>query len=240
MITFKRIEGNNRESGGQQKQEKEFTTDTDSEWRCSSHGSALCVDHSYQAQRRLLITEVCCCVSACEFMCVCVCACAIWVTAQQRVWMDLVKAQTLMQLHSGRFMMWNTKGKETMITFMRCHFRPLLSQEFLEFFASFFPIMCPPSPKWAFVRGLCLTSCSLIKCRSVASTVASVLLLELGLGPQLLVAYFLRIMPWIKLSRETGNHYCDFVTTSLLCRREEWSIQVKYLMCFTLGLFILL
>lgn len=79
MITFKCIEGNNRESGGQQKQEKEFTTDTDSEWRCSSHGSALCVDHSYQAQRRLLITEVCCCVRACECMCVwlrvCVCVC---------------------------------------------------------------------------------------------------------------------------------------------------------------------
>lgn len=90
------------------------------------------------------------------------CACVIWLTAQQRVWMDSVKAQTLMQLHTGRFMMWNTKGKETMITFMRCHFPPLLSEEFVEFYASFFPIMCPPCPKWAFVRGLCLQRLDLI------------------------------------------------------------------------------
>lgn len=90
------------------------------------------------------------------------CACVIWLTAQQRVWMDSVKAQTLMQLHTGRFMMWNTKGNETMITFMRCHFPALLSEEFVEFYASFFPIMCPPCPKWAFVRGLCLQRLDLI------------------------------------------------------------------------------
>lgn len=182
-------------------------------------------------------------------MCACVpaCVCAIWVTAQQRVWMDLVKAQTLMQLHSGRFMMWNTKGKETMITFMRCHFRPLLSEEFLEFFASFFPIMCPPSPKWAFVRGLCLTPCSLIRCRSVAS-VASVLLLKLGLGTLLLVAYCLRFKLWIKpffiflvkvrsytvhshwFGRKARNvlWFCHITTTLLY----EWSIQVRYFMFF--------
>lgn len=97
----------------------------------------LCVDHGYQpyemADNRGVVLFKCVRVSVCMFAC----TCAIWVTAQQSVWMDLVKAQTLMQLHSRRFMMWNTKGKETMIAFMRCHFLPLLSLEFVEYFTSF-------------------------------------------------------------------------------------------------------
>lgn len=144
------VVGNERESGGQQRK--------NSPHALRMYGGV--VNVALQTYSRWLITEVCVLVCVCGRACVS--ACAIWVTAQQRVWTDLVKAQTLMQLHSGRFMMWNTKGKETMITFMRCHFLPLLSEEFVEFFASLFPILCPPFPKWAFVSRLCLKKLDLI------------------------------------------------------------------------------